>query len=101
MAEPPEFWTFVLSNAIVGVLGVVLTGLSLLAYRRDPTKRTFVLAATGFGAITLGSLVEAIYQLGIRGSYWLGGRELLALQTVEGVLIGVGLAVLFYAIRRY
>ena len=101
MAEPPEFWTFVLSNAIVGVLGVVLTGLSLLAYRRDPTKRTFVLAAAGFGAITLGSLAEAIYQLGIRRSYWLGGRELLALQTVEGLLIGTGLAVLFYAIRRY
>lgn len=101
MAEPPEFWTFVLSNAVVGVLGVVLSGLSLLAYRRDPTNRSFVLAAAGFGAITLGSLVEAIYQLGIRGSYWLGGRELLALQTVEGLLIGTGLAVLFYAIRRY
>ena len=101
MAEPPEFWAFVLSNVVVGVLGVILAGLSLLAYRRDPTNRSFALAATGFGAITIGSLVEAIYELGIRRSYELGGREMLALHSVEGLLIAIGLAALFYSIGRY
>lgn len=101
MAEPPEFWTFILSNAVVLLLGALLTGLSVLAYRRDPSKRSFAWAATGFGVITLGALVEAIYELGIRGSYQLGGRELLALHTIEGVLIALGLAALFHSVRRH
>lgn len=101
MAEPPEFWAFILSNALVLLLGAVLAGLSGLAYRREPSNRSFAWAATGFGVITVGALVEAIYELGIRGSYHLGGRELLVLHTVEGVLIALGLAALFYSVRRY
>lgn len=85
----------------MGVLGGVLSGLSLLAYRRDPGTRSFALAAGGFGAVTVGVLVEAIYEIGVRGSYELGGRELLGLHTVEGLLVGLGLAVLFYSIQRY
>lgn len=101
MAEPPEFWAFVLSNVVVGILGLVLAGLSALAYRRDRSGRSFAYAAVGFGAITVGVLFEAIYEIGFRGSYELGGRELLALHTVEGVLVGLGLAVLFYSVRQY
>jgi hypothetical protein len=100
MAEPPEFWTFILSNLLVLLLGGVLAALSFRAYRRNG-RRSFQWAAVGFGLVTFGSLVEAIYELGIRGSYELSGRELLALHTVEGVVIAFGLAVLFYSVKQY
>lgn len=101
MAEPPEFWTFLASNVLLLLLGGVLTFLSYQAYKRNRENRSFLWAMAGFSAITLGALVEAIYELGIRGSYELGGRELLALHTVEGVLIAVGLGALFYSLTRY
>lgn len=101
MAEPPEFWLFVASNVLVLALGGVLTGLSMAALRRTPENRAFRGAVVGFGAITLGTIVEAVYELGIRNSYNLSGRELLALHSVEGLLIATGLAALFYSLRQY
>ncbi|MFB6123650.1 MAG: hypothetical protein ABEJ78_09355 [Haloferacaceae archaeon] len=100
MAEPPEFWAFIASNLFVLGSGAVLTILSYQAYRRSRT-RAFRLAAAGFALITTGALVEAVYEVGIRRSYHLGGRELLLLHTVEGVLIGAGLMALFYSLKRY
>lgn len=100
MAEPPEFWLFVLSNLLVLITGGALTALSYRAYRRmdhEPLRG----AVVGFGLITLGALVEAVYELGIRGSYELSGRELLALHTVEGVIITLGLVTVFYAVTKY
>lgn len=97
---PPELWAYVLSNLLLLGIGSVLTMLSVLAYRRMD-RRALLGAAVGFGVVTIGSLVEAIYELGIRGSYELSGRELLALHTVEGVLIAAGLGVLFLSVRRY
>lgn len=101
MAEPPELWIFIASNVGVLLLGGVLTALSFLAYRRSEGERSFGMATAGFGLVTGGSMVEAVYELGIRGSYELGGRELLALHTVESVLIAVGLGALFLSLRRY
>lgn len=101
MAEPPEFWLFVASNLLVLALGSTLTALSLAALRRSPSNPAFRGAAFGFGAITAGTVVEGAYELGIRDSYHLGGRELLALHSVEGILIAVGLAALFYSLRQY
>lgn len=101
MAEPPEFWLFVASNLVVLLLGGILTVLSATALRRSPGNQAFRGAVVGFGAITLGTVVEAIYELGIRKSYHLGGRELLFLHTVEGVLVAIGLAALFYSLQQY
>lgn len=100
MSEPPELWAFLFSNLIVLLFGGGMTALSLLAYRRSGTRQ-FRGAAVGFGLITVGALTEAAYQLLLRRSYELPGRELLALQTVEGVLIALGLAALFYSLREY
>lgn len=100
MSEPPELWAFLLSNALVLVLGGALTAISFLASRRSG-QRSFRNAALGFGLITLGALVEAVYELGIRGSYHLNGKELLVLHTVEGIFIAVGLAALFYSLRNH
>lgn len=101
MAEPPEFWIFLLSNVAILLVGGAMTALSYGAFHRHREKSSFRNAAAGFGLITVGSLVEVIYELGIRGSYDLGGRELLVLHTVEGFLIALGLATLFYSIRNY
>lgn len=100
MGDPPEFWLFVVSNAVLLLLGGVLTTLSVRAYGRTH-KRAFWWAIIGFGLITAGGLVEAVYELGIRGSYELGGRELLALHTVEGVVLALGLGSLFYSLNQY
>lgn len=100
MAEPPEFWAFLLANLVLGLFGGVLTALSFTAYRRNG-KTSFRNATLGFAFVTLGGSVEPIYQLPVKGSYELGGREMLALQSVEGILIGLGLALLFFSIYAY
>lgn len=100
VSEPAELWLFVFSNVLLLVAGGGLTVLSYRAYVRT-RRRAFAAALGGFGTVTFGALVEAIYELGIRGSYELSGRELLALHTVEGLLIAAGLAALYYSLTQY
>lgn len=96
----PEFWAYLLSNALVLVLGSVLVGVSGTAYRRTG-RRSFATAAVGFALITLGSLIEAVYELGIHRSFAIDERTLLALHAFEGLVIAVGLAALFYSVWEY
>lgn len=98
MAEPPELWTFVLANLFVFAFGATLTTLSYYAYRVNGRKPSFRHSTIGFGILTLGGVVEPIYQLGLRGDYMISGRELLALQSIEGAFVALGLALLFYSI---
>ncbi|MFB6139486.1 MAG: hypothetical protein ABEJ26_03520 [Halosimplex sp.] len=100
MANTPELVAYLLSNALVLLLGSVLTVLSALAYRRAG-EWSFGVASIGFGLVTFGSVVEAVYELGVRGSFSLSTRELLLLHAVEGTIIAVGLAALFASLRRY
>lgn len=100
MSEPPELWAFLLSNLVVLLFGGGMTVLSALAYRRSGTP-SFRGAAAGFGLITAGSLVELVYQVVLRRGYELPGRELLVLQTFEGVLIAAGLAALFFSLKTH
>lgn len=101
MSEPPELWTFAAANLLTFAFGAILTGLSYLAYRSSGRTETFRNAALGFGLVTVGGAAEPVYQLLLKGDYHLGGRELLAVQTVEGALIGLGLGLLFYSIYRH
>lgn len=101
MAEPPELWAFLLTNVAAFVFSGLLTALSFAAYRRYDGNPSYRLAAIGFGLITFGGLVEPVYELAIRGSYELPGREMLAVHAVEGLLIAVGFGVLLYSISRY
>lgn len=100
MAEPVEFWAFLLGNAGTLLVGGGLTALSYRAYVRTH-RDALRIAASGFGLVTLGSLVEVGYELGIRGSYHLDGRELLALHTVESVVIMLGLVLVFVSLSQY
>lgn len=100
MAEPPELWLFLLSNLTVLAMGGILTAVSTRAFLRS-RRRSFRGAMVGFGLITLGSIVEGVYELGIRGTYELGGRELLVLHSIEGIVITIGLGAFFYTIKQY
>jgi hypothetical protein len=99
MAQPPEFWTFVASSVLVLLLGGAMTVLSYLAYRRED-KRSLWVAGVGFGLVTTVGVIAAVYQLGIARTYELSGRELLSLQTVEGVVLLLGLLALIYSVVR-
>lgn len=100
MAEPPELWAFVLASSLLFVAGGVLTALSYRAYLRLQ-QRTLRLASAGFALVTLGGLLELLYQFGFRQDYHLDGRELLALQTAESLTITAGLVIIFYALVRH
>lgn len=100
MANPPEIWTFAVANLIAVGLGSAMTVLSLYAYVQNE-RATFRDAAFGFATLTFGMAIEPIYQLGVRDGYHPGGRELLALQTAEGIILSAGLGLLFYSIYRH
>lgn len=99
MAEPPEFWMFIASNILLLCAGGALTLLSYLAYRRGENK-SLLGGVIGFAIVTIGTLIEVIYELGIRGSYNLDGNELLIIHTVEGVVIAGGLFLIFFSVTR-
>lgn len=101
MAEPLEFWVFALANLTIFGFGSILTALSFLAYRANSRSSSFRNATIGFGFVTLGGLIEPIYQIGIRGDYELSGREMLMMQGIEGFLVALGLGMLFYSIKRH
>lgn len=101
MGEPPEFWVSTVANLLVVVFGALLTTLSYYAYRSRRATPSFRNATLGFGFITAGGIVEPLYQIGIRGSYELSGREMLAMQGFEGGLMAAGLGLLFWAIVSY
>lgn len=98
MAEPPELWTFLFANLFVFGFGATLTTLSYYAYRVNDRRPSFRLSTIGFGILTLGGIVEPLYQLGLKQDYLISGRELLALQTIEGAFVAAGLGLLFYSI---
>ena len=99
-SEPPELWAFVLANSVLFLVGAALTALSYRAYLKVQHSG-LLFAAVGFALVTAGGFLSAIYQVGIRRDYHLGGRELLALQTIETLTIASGLVVIFWALTRY
>jgi hypothetical membrane protein len=101
MANPPELWTYAFANLVPFVLGTLLSVLSFSAYRASGYRRSFRDATAGFGFLTAGIAVAPIYQFGVKGQPGLAERELLAVQTVEGICLGIGLGLLFYSIYRH
>lgn len=100
MMASPSLWGLYLSNGLLFVLGGVLMVLSLLAYRREQ-HRTFVWAILGFGLISVGSVIELVYQLWIKSPYYLSGMELIQLQAIEKLVIAAGLFMLIYSLVRH
>ncbi|EMA36451.1 DUF7521 family protein [Halococcus hamelinensis] len=100
LRQPTEFWTTLSASVLVLLVGGVLAAISYLAYRRE-RDRSFQLAALGFGLVATGNVVIVVYQVGIKGSFLLGGLELLRIQTLSGVLVVLGLLSLLYSLYRY
>jgi len=92
------FWTFIAANTFVLVVGGALTYLSFSAYRRTG-RASLRYAVGGFGIITAGALVEGVYEVFVRGDHQLGAEEILLLNTSESILIGLGLALIFYSLN--
>ena len=101
MSEPPEVWAFTIANLGLFIVSSVLTILSYVAYHQSDGRRSYLLSTIGFVFVVLGGLIEPIYQLMVRGDPNLNGTELLWLQSGEGLLIAIGLGLLFYAITHH
>ena len=88
----------VLSNTFVFAIGGALTYLSLQA-RRRVGKSNLNYTTLGFGLVTLSTVAEVIYAPAIIGIYEITESTLLILYTIESLLIGLGLASIYYSVR--
>lgn len=95
-----EVWMFVASNLLVFAVGGILTVLSYRAQRRFDQK-SLRYTTLGFGLITVSTVVEAFYAPGMIDTGPLTENQLLALYTIESVLIGLGLASIAYSVLQY
>jgi len=98
MSSRPTLWMLVLSNFFVLVTGGTLTYLSFQA-RRRVGKSNLNYTTLGFGLVTLSTVAEVIYAPAIIGVYDLAGSSILLLYTIESLLIGLGLASVYYSVR--
>lgn len=94
-------WAFIIANALMFVISSLLTMLSFLAYYQNPRITSYKISTVGFAFIVLGGLIDPVYRLGIHGQYYLSVTERLLLQASEGVLLSIGLGLLFYAIMSH
>lgn len=101
MTRPPELWAFILANALLFLTGCLLMALSFFAYYQHPRESSYRYSTIGFAFIVLGGLISPVYRLGIRSDYHLNASQRLLLQSGEGILLAVGLGLLFYAITRH
>lgn len=101
MSETSVLGAFIIANAVLFLFGVLVTGLSYSAYRAGGRVTSFRNSTIGFGTITLGCIIEPVYQLGIRQDYSISGQELLRLQAMEGTLIAIGFVFLLLSIYSY
>jgi hypothetical protein len=88
----------VLSNTFVFAIGGALTYLSIQA-RRRVGKSNLNYTTLGFGLVTLSTIAEVIYAPAIIGIYEITESTLLILYTIESLLIGLGLASIYYSVR--
>ena len=95
-----QLWMFITSNLLVFALGSALTVLSYKAQRRFD-RPNLKYTTLGFALITVSTAVEAVYTPGIAGGSWLTDGRLLALYTLESMLIASGLACIAYSLLKY
>lgn len=96
-----DLWVLIGVNLFEFVLASVITGVSFFAYRSADRKPPLLNATIGFGLITVSTAVEPTYQFVIAGDYTLTTEQSIDLQIAEGVLLSLGLLVLFFSVYRY
>ena len=88
-------------NGLVFLFGCAMTGLSLAAYRATDGRGSYRWSTAGFAFITVGCVIEPVFQYGIRRDWDISGIELLYLQAMEGTFLALGLGILFVSIYRH
>ena len=81
-------------------LATGIAGMPARAIARRSRTGSLLFAAIGFGFVTVGTLLEAVYQFGLEETYFLTGLELLRLQAIEKSALAVGLFALLYSLVR-
>lgn len=101
MIGPVSVFLLLLVNGVVFLFGCLITGFSYLAYRNAASPSAFRWSTLGFGMITVGCVIEPVYQFGIRRDFDISTVELLRLQALEGVFLALGLVLLFASVYSY
>ncbi|MFB6179994.1 MAG: hypothetical protein ABEI77_09755 [Halorientalis sp.] len=101
MSSSPAVLTFLFVNTGLFVVTGFLAFVSYFAYTESDGQRSFLLSMLGFILILCGGLVEPVYQLGLHANETLEPSKILLAGSVEDVLFGVGLFVLFLAITSH
>jgi uncharacterized membrane protein YccF (DUF307 family) len=98
MTNVSNVWSLVLSNIFVFVVGGSLTVLSYRAYKRMG-KASLLYVTLGFALITASTIAELVYI-----PVLVDGRSItnpsLTAYTVESLLIGFGLASIYYGLKQ-
>ena len=99
LVSSADFWMLTLSRLLIFLLGGAFAVLSLLAYRRNG-KRSLLAAILGFAFISVGFIFEWTYEFGVKGGLFFTQTELARVQTVEGLLLFAGFALLLFSVYR-
>lgn len=101
MIDRAAFLAYLLANVGFVAISGLLAGLSVLAYARNSSQVSYLIAGLGFTCIGLAGLFESAYTFVVEQDYLLSSSEFLVLQAAEDVIIAVGLALLFLAIAKH
>lgn len=95
----PHLWSLVLSNIFVFIVGGSLTILSYRTYSRMG-KASLRYVTLGFALITASTIAETMYVPDLADGGSVTDPQLLTAYTVESLLIGFGLACIYYGLKQ-
>jgi hypothetical protein len=98
MVDPPEVWVFVATKGLLISIASALTLLSYFGYR-EGRRRALAGAVAGFTVVTIGTAVELV-ELGLEGQVGPLRNEIVV-DSVESVVLSVGLLLLVNAVTQY
>lgn len=99
MTSYTHLWSLVLSNIFVFVVGGSLTVLSYRTYRRMG-KASLRYVTIGFALITTSTIAETGYVPALATGGSVTDPQLLTAYTIESLLIGFGLACIYYGLKQ-
>jgi hypothetical protein len=94
-----HIWSLVLSNVFVFIVGGSLTVLSYRAHNRLG-KASLRYITFGFALITASTIAEVVYVPALAGGEIVTDPQLITAYTIESLLIGLGLACIYYGLKQ-
>lgn len=99
MTSFTHLWSLVLSNVFVFIVGGSLTILSYRTYNQLG-KDSLRYVTIGFALITTSTIAEVFYVPVLAGGGTVTDPQLLTAYTIESLLIGFGLAFIYYGLKQ-